>query len=258
MAIVASIVLSSSCRPCHEAAHDQWAETRHAAAWTNAAFRAGFAKEPKVACVKCHAPLEEMPWLMRESAEAHDGVSCVSCHGTEHASNPRVRSPAMCAGCHEFALTGQEMQTTYTEWLGYQAAGGAKTCQECHMPGGDHRVRGAYDLGMLQKALSVEVRTGSLVVRNRGAGHDVPSGDVFRRVSLEVDGRTIASFGRRYVAAVDRRTGDISRVLAEQTSLRPGEEREFRVPSVGHYRLVYHYAFGHDDRSRVIYEGALP
>lgn len=122
------------------------------------------------------------------------------------------KSSALCGACHlnqeKFLSISQ-----YADWKeAYDSGKTDKTCQECHMPliEGEataaigapkrtglrkHTFIGAYDLGMLKKALSLDLATektdGKLIVKttvtNVGAGHKVPGSGPIRNVILKID-----------------------------------------------------------------------
>ena len=122
-----------------------------------------------------------------------------------------------CAWCHEYVNPeGTPILTTYSEWQASSAAERGLTCQGCHMgetgtqaadPRTEreaaarvnlHQVPGGHSLEQLHRAFSVGLaprRDGGDVVievqlRNRGAGHAVPTGMPGRRVTLDVEVRT--------------------------------------------------------------------
>jgi hypothetical protein len=264
---------AETCRWCHIREYDAWAESGHRRSWSNAVFQDGFAAEPMRPCVHCHAPLGTA------GPSAHEGVACAVCHvragvvatarpvpGSLHptAATPALRSPELCGGCHEFSWIGsvdargqavmQPMQTTLSEWRAFAAAGGRETCQDCHMPGGDHAFRGAHDPATLRAAIAVSARPAGkgrvrLAVRSVGVGHDLPTGDVFRHVTLEVAAggarrfAEVARFGKAFALEVDHATGTLRRAPSGDTSLKPFVPVEvpgaFALPL--RYRLVYHY-----------------
>lgn len=70
------------------------------------------------------------------------------------------------------------------DWLASPAADKGQTCQNCHMPGGDHRMRGLHDRDFVRDALRFETDwlpgtngDGQLRVslHNIGAGHSLPT-----------------------------------------------------------------------------------
>jgi hypothetical protein len=218
---------------------------------------------------------------------AHEGITCVTCHvrdGVVMTANPQTTSdahplrvepkladPSFCASCHEFLghevvdgkarLTDEKMQTTWSEWSAWRARGGEGTCQSCHMPGGSHAFRGAYDLEFLRGALSmrVEQKGGQLVavLESRGVGHAFPTGDVFRHLRLWADDEPVARFGQTFeLKTTDegglqvRRTGN--------TALQPFEPVRVRLPAgTRRVRVTYHYAEDRHERRGTLPRDAL-
>jgi len=122
-----------------------------------------------------------------------------------------------CAWCHEYVNPeGTPILTTYSEWQESTAAERGETCQECHMGRTEtqaadprtereavarvnlHQVPGGHSLEQLHRAFAVGIspfRDGGDVVieiqlRNKGAGHAVPTGMPGRRVILDVEVKT--------------------------------------------------------------------
>ncbi|MFT7543150.1 MAG: hypothetical protein ACI9K5_004135 [Gammaproteobacteria bacterium] len=78
------------CTPCHSAVTAEWSAGAHALAWVDTVYRESILdrRRPK-ACHACHIPQPllvtgELPERLRprdsEAADAHFGVSCVTCH----------------------------------------------------------------------------------------------------------------------------------------------------------------------------------
>jgi hypothetical protein len=222
---------------------------------------------------------------------ADEGVSCVACHMRKgrilapwgspgdhpQDSASDLRDPAFCAGCHEFripsfdhgelVLTDEPIQSTYSEWKDFRDAGGQGTCQSCHMPGGRHLFHGANEREALRASLRVDAlrQSGQVVfaIRSVGVGHHMPSGDLFRHITLEVGGegawRTVARIGRDFQHTVDPETGVGHKTLSGDTALRPNEVRRVAVPSDTplYWRAVYHYGSGFDERNSGLADAVL-
>ena len=251
----------------------------HRAAWNNTVFQHGFARDPKRFCFHCHAPLERdwRHFAAHRGDAKSEGVNCQVCHLAERAPGSPVtrtddhpvrplselRDPAFCRQCHEFDLieehggkmhsTDAPLQRTYTEWTQYRDAGGKETCQSCHMPGGDHRFRGAHDLAFFRGALDFSVTPGpkgwEIVLSNTGVGHNVPTGDIFRRLVVEhlsTDGRVdaLAIFERVFTLRYDEADDRFRKVLTANNSLRPGQTARWSLPAtaVGQVRVLYYWA----------------
>lgn len=282
-----SAMRAASCGECHAEQYADWSASRHASAHSNTIYQAGLAAEPQAFCVRCHSPLEEqgaevlanLDWYRAVGPHAdpgpppafapedfsHEGVTCAVCHlrsGTvltpteTSALHPTrqapLRDPEFCATCHEFPfvaqgkyLTSALMQSTYSEW---KAWGGAETCQDCHMPEGRHLFRGAHYVEWLRQSVRVRAEGRSYTVESVGVGHSLPSGDLFRHMTLEVERagewQVVDWIGRTFRTV--REGGLLTRVLDEDTSLKPGVPRTVRGPA-GRWRLVYHYGSAVDE-----------
>ena len=158
-------------------------------------------------------------WLTR-------GVDCLTCHvrdgnvivarpGTVDAEQahpvrllPELGNAEFCAGCHQFrfkssvfedSFLGENQQASLEEFLERSQDGGLETrCHTCHMPQGDHRMPGGYDLAMLRRAVGLELHLEWLdellddlpvlrvhvKVSARRVGHRVPGGEYFRFLTL--------------------------------------------------------------------------
>lgn len=259
---IAGAAPAAECGECHPAALEAWSRSLHKASVTNPVFTAGFAAEPHLRCLVCHAPEERQ---VRDAARARrdltslpaasparEGITCTTCHLRDgevlaarasadpaHAVRvePGFAGAALCAECHEFeghaqtqgrtVLTGELLQTTFSEW---RAWGGKESCVDCH---GAHEVKGAYDLDFLRGALGLEVgRDAQGAFAELWAvnvGHRFPTGDVFRRLALSADGEVLAVYGRRY-AARTRDDGLVVSSLSEDSSLEPGRRYRVRLP----------------------------
>lgn len=292
----APFAAASECAECHAEVVADWGKSRHAAAHTNPLYQWGLQVEPSGFCVNCHSPEPEQvaeamatlpsrphqPLQDVSTPLADQGVSCGSCHVREgrilapwgspgdHAQDTAsdLRDPAFCAGCHEFRfphfedgavlLRDEKIQSTWSEWVAYEAAGGEGTCQSCHMPGGRHLFHGANDHDTLKNSLSVEVsREGAVttwVLTSVGVGHHLPSGDLFRHLTLEVQRAgswtTLDRIGRDFTHSIDAQ-GQPRKELVADTSLRPGVPRTStaEVPSGTPWRVVYHYGSVYDERA---------
>jgi len=210
-------------------------------------------------------------------------------------------SSLVCAGCHEYQnRKGFGALTTYSEWEQSRYGREAMQCQQCHMAETSaqvvdpkvkrlsratvnlHEMPGSRSIDMLNQAvqlrLSTEREPEELVVqvevRNRGAGHMVPTGSPLRQLHLEVSARTNGkSYSERRVyqkRVADQKGTEIeneelvfleaAKVL-EDTRLKPDEVRReaFRFPIAAgkgariHARLWYYYApeKGGSDTTRV-------
>jgi hypothetical protein len=277
---------AESCRDCHAKIYDEWKSARHSQAWTNSLFHEGFLLESQDRCIFCHAPMKEQFAEIKEKSAAHlshEGVNCITCHVRDseiHSASSsglqfhpwkkdqRLKKAEFCAGCHQFnfnktvdghaILTPLTVQNTYNEWLAYREKGGRETCQSCHMPGGKHTFQGAHTPEVLARGIDFHVAPGihgyAFILRVRNVGHRVPTGDLFRHLTLEVakEGgpfEAIARIGRTYGFSIDDKTGEAVQGLVEDTSLGPFERRvvNFSSDRPVRYRLVYHYTSPRDE-----------
>ncbi len=276
----ARLVLEEGCRRCHAGAAHEWLGSQHAGSWSSAAFQRAFTTEPRPFCQRCHAPEEDAATAVGEvsPAAASLGVGCVTCHvepGTdavwaaprpddtpsdERSPHPIARSalfagPQACAACHEFSFPDDAlrdhplaMQSTITEHA--RSAEADRSCADCHMPRGpdgdrSHAFVGAYDRAVLASALEIVAdrptpTTVQVELRPGRVGHAVPTGDLLRRLMLEirVDGpdddapafRQRRWYGRRY-APLHQRNGITVRGEAGDDRIGPaGQKASFDLP----------------------------
>lgn len=116
---------AQACAECHPTIHNSESYTRHAGAFTNAAFVAE-GGQTNSACIVCHTVGYGLPngFVSKNDKNTYPrlaGVQCESCHGPagNHAANPddimarpRVELAAqVCGGCH----TGSH-HPTFDEW----------------------------------------------------------------------------------------------------------------------------------------------
>jgi hypothetical protein len=215
--------VNDGCIKCHEDVAKEWRASLHAQAYTNPEFQRALRVEPVPFCRGCHAP-DADPNLADNAALQSQGVSCVSCHvvkdGILGVSNPAkpphrasgkahpalgradFKSIAACADCHQFAFPGESggiptnlMQSTVNEFLRrFEAARG---CAGCHMPADEtghrsHRFDVTRNGKLLQSALRVSARRTAnhqveIELTPSGVGHAFPTGDLFRRLTVEVE-----------------------------------------------------------------------
>lgn len=217
--------LNRACEGCHEEIAREWRGSLHHQSYSNASFQRAFALEPLAFCQSCHAPAAD-PTRSAPAILADLGIGCTSCHTPasggepdtailaagepEHvtrAPHPVQRSVAFgtnaaCAGCHEFAFPdaaqrGQLalMQSTLSE---QHTAQDAAACASCHMPrvapGGhrSHAFAASRDPEFLRRAVQasaerVAVNRVKIELAPRYLGHAFPTGDLFRRLVVEIE-----------------------------------------------------------------------
>lgn len=233
-------------------------------------MQTAYVYETRQFCVDCHAPLPEQAveiaanagWYASQDPRApvavtpprspepwaREGITCVACH--PGSASHELRPTVSCESCHDFLVPGTDvpMQSTTAEW---RAWGGSSTCQDCHMPYGDHRFRGASDPDLLRQAIRVTPLRDAeglvLTLEARGVGHQVPTGDIFRQIRVEVLGThgwaEVARFGRELDHGFDEWTGDSQTTLARDVRLTPGVPVPVRIAGVElqQWRVRYLY-----------------
>jgi hypothetical protein len=181
-----------------------------------------------VTCDFCHSLTETHLLQVAKPFEVKLGkvkwgpVRDASPAGHDVAFSEYHTSSLQCAGCHEYQpKNGTKILTTYSEWESYREKGGAKSCQECHMPViaanivdpkvkrvqgafvNLHSMPGGHSLDQLTKSLRmriIEVQRSKagvalkVKVSNTGAGHAVPTGLPTRKLVLSV---AVESKGKR-------------------------------------------------------------
>lgn len=274
---------NETCIKCHKLQYNEWKRSRHSQSWSNQIFQEGYLVETQDRCIYCHAPLKEQFLeikndLIAPKKQANEGVNCIACHvfkgdvvGSSiqsfHATDDETSSsvkkgPQLCASCHQFdinknvngniLMTPLNAQNTYIEWKDYQSKGGDKTCLDCHMPKGSHSFKGAHHQDMLEKSIEITHETNSAGVkfhlRPRNIGHRLPTGDVFRNITLEVQMpngqyKVIANFGKKYKVHISKKNGEVIQELVSDTRLMPLETKSIQtnISKFLSFRLRYHF-----------------
>lgn len=286
---VETLPSAESCGDCHPTELAAWTTSRHRVSWTNALFQREYQLSPSPFCVYCHAPLAGQAAEILEGAAGatrDQGVTCATCHlrrglvlgpsgdgGGEHPTiaDPGLRDPAFCASCHDFDTPGAVAPPEPMQATAREAAG--ERCVSCHMPGGDHHFGGGHDLEALRGALAVSVeRRGRALVFTlaaQGTAHALPTGDLFRHLTLEVQdpgGRwtELAWLGRRLESMPDPSTGTWVRRTTLDTRLWPGRPLTVRAESqASSWRVRMHYAaddspLPESERVTLVSEGSCP
>lgn len=277
---------NDECVSCHADVASEWTHSLHQRSFEDPMFQAALERERDPAfCRSCHAP-EANPRDEPSPREAAAGVGCVSCHLTgrepavlaapkpqaddrqvPHAlrRTPAFASPDACAGCHEFSFPsggraghGLGMQRTITEHA--RSAFADESCQGCHMPparsGGavhhDHGFAVAGQPSMLRAAVTITAtrpEPGRVILElsPRSIGHAFPTGDLFRRLSVELHGEQAGQswsaqrvLGRHFGS---RRVGEGQVIRVERGDDRVGVGRgptvvEFALPPELHGRPI--------------------
>jgi Cytochrome c554 and c-prime len=253
---------AAACLECHSAVHGEWSQSRHSVAWTNGIFQREYQSRPLSWCVHCHAPLADEGALQVEGVAA-EGVNCAVCHlrdGQVLAAARAESSPhdtrvvegfgdaSFCAGCHQFNFplieadgsvvryTDHPMQSTVSEYREGPYSGRPGDCLACHgRSPARHRFPGAHSLGALQHAAELRLCQAGrgrlrLTVRNTGAGHDLPTGDLHRHLVLRAWRPSAPTalwetvIGRSFEPAPGG-----GKQVRTKTSIPPKEERSYDV-----------------------------
>ncbi len=276
---------SSYCGSCHQEAYEEWSRSLHAGAASDPLFLAGFREDPDLRCARCHAPLAEDQGPFRRALRSKQllspalreapvikqrtGIGCAVCHvrdgkvltarpisTAEHATRyePRLSSSEFCGSCHQFRFErGHGKGATLSEnvvqdtWREHRRSQTEKRCQDCHR---QHAYPGAHDPELLRRSLAVSTRARTperqqLELRSVDVGHQLPTGDLFRhlRVEVERDGKyeLVATIGRSFEVITG--PGEPTKRLVEDRSLSPGETRTIEVQAKAgqRWRVVYRY-----------------
>jgi hypothetical protein len=223
---------------------------------------AGIAAEQGVSCAVCH---------VRGNRILGTGRTRGGPHRVQRVAG--MDRSGFCAGCHQFDFpadlarergleaTNEPMQDTYEEWRASHFAEDGVECQDCHMPevrGADgrrhasHAFPGSHDPAMLSRAVEVEIEAhredDRVVVEARvvpaGVGHSFPTGDLFRRVELRIEGDDpadahVVAFAREFADRPERLpNGELTFVRRERADTRlpppgfgPPSTRRFELPA---------------------------
>jgi len=218
-------VKSSECNDCHKLIYEEWStKDFHSKAFVSDAFKKASKNYGTEECIPCHAAqdISDEKNLKVRPVHKEEGVNCTTCHlrnnmiygpyklESKHKTeqNESLLRSEFCSGCH---------MPTFQEW---QASGSKKTCQECHMPRVERKLVQGFLLSLVvpnrmvgqhiqsyeklfQDAglIAGEVGRGSvkISITNRGAGHNMPTGQYGDyRIALnttvkDADGKTIFS-----------------------------------------------------------------
>ena len=215
----------SRCQSCHAPEVAEWRSSLHHAAFTSPDFRASWQSEPRDYCVDCHAPRRALG-----PAGLEAGVGCADCHDGLATHPARHATTRSCNPCHDFPVPNERavLQATAREHAASDYA--TVPCADCHAPKRDghrdHRFESSRDPAKLAAALRVtplgfDGTRVSVALRTHGVGHQFPTGDLYRRVTVLV---TATHAGR----IVCDRTVTLQRDWDEhRRSLRAHDEESF-------------------------------
>jgi len=159
---VVRAVSAKACAQCHPSQAEQFAKSKHAAAWVAMDAMPTTKDQP-------HALMDGMKGCGGCHRIGYDGGKCDSCHTRHLFSAAEARRPEACGTCHmgfdhpqwEMYSTSKHgmiyLQTAHkTNWdvplkdwyreaaTAYPDAPRTPTCAFCHMPAGDHGVKTAW------------------------------------------------------------------------------------------------------------------
>ncbi len=216
---------NDDCVACHADVASEWSHSLHRQSFSDPMFQTALSREHAPAfCRSCHAP-EADPRSEPSPRAAEAGVACVSCHVTGSSDevlaapdpggddsdvpHPLRREsefarPDACGRCHEFWFPSDgraglelKMQRTIAEHARSKFAN--EDCQDCHMApsrsGGPvhrgHRFTVVGQPGTLRAAVAIAAtrpEPGRVVLElsPRLVGHAFPTGDLFRRLAVDV------------------------------------------------------------------------
>ncbi|MFN8589638.1 MAG: multiheme c-type cytochrome [Candidatus Eisenbacteria bacterium] len=151
-----------TCGECHADRVEQFGRSKHAKSWValNAMPTAHGQPAPMIAgqkgCGGCHKiglkTAAEQAQIVA-AGNVHGNGSCDACHTRHTFSVKEAREPQACQTCHmgfdhpqwEMYSTSKHGTRHSMKQLGILPAGtSAPTCQNCHMPNGDHNVGTAW------------------------------------------------------------------------------------------------------------------
>ncbi len=258
-----------ACAACHPKQHAQWSTSRHAVASTNPVYTASLQDaSPRGWCANCHGP---------RATDRQAGIDCAVCHVRDDAVlvssreaktdaaraahpvrvEPMLAEPRFCAGCHQFDtpdpdressapngfFSGHPMQDTFGEW---QRAKVDQDCQDCHMDEAGHRFPGAHTPDLVRSAVDVQItrhdRGIRAVLTSRDIGHDLPTGDPFRRLVFRLC-ETATCAGPQHKTVLMRRFDEDFRPIDDQT-IQTGVPRVLELPDGPFIRWQLDYFYG--------------
>lgn len=146
----------ATCQECHPAQAEQYLAGKHAKGLLAIEALPFSHAQPDAfidgvkGCGGCHrlGVVDETTRTTEARSYYRYGMDCQSCH-TRHAfAKAEAREPEACQTCHQgFDHAQWEMWSTSKHGVAYRLdreAHRGPTCQDCHMPGGDHRARTAW------------------------------------------------------------------------------------------------------------------
>ncbi len=155
-------VTPETCADCHQERVDQYKAGKHSLAWAaltsmpTTHFKPMELIDGQKGCGGCHKigiKSEEDIARMKANGSTFGHAACDSCHTRHTFSVREAREPEACATCHMgFDHPQWEMYSTSKHGIRHTLKRDgilpetalAPTCQDCHMPDGNHEVRTAW------------------------------------------------------------------------------------------------------------------
>jgi len=171
-------------------------------------------------CATCHAPAAALASPLTtdlSKVDKSEGISCIFCHRVKGVElHPSGKMPGIlsikldvvknkcpdsiptfltksefCAPCHMGKFWDVPIFNAYLEWRKSPYCKKGVQCQDCHMAGSNHKIRGSDDIDFLSQAVSLEMAAKikdvieiKVTVKNTGAGHFFPTGHPIRNLIL--------------------------------------------------------------------------
>ncbi|MBT3251986.1 MAG: cytochrome C [Candidatus Marinimicrobia bacterium] len=151
-----------TCAECHEEKVEQFSKGKHALAWAameampTTHWKPMELIEGQKGCGGCHKigmKSKSQIENLRKNGNTYGNASCDACHTRHTFSLKEARQPQACQTCHMgFDHPQWEMYSSSKHGVRYLLKQNgilpentsAPTCQDCHMPDGDHEVRTAW------------------------------------------------------------------------------------------------------------------
>lgn len=198
-----------ACGGCHQEVYQEWAESLHHGAWTNANVLTATRNFTREQCRSCHSPMPVLPNGLDRRPDFRDfnhedGVHCLSCHGLGDGVaaartidapcrpryEPRLLEAGICYPCHE------PTHQAFAEYETSNAYAVGVRCVDCHMQPTEHRrgrshgPNGGLNPDFVKRALGwrcwLEDGEVRVELRNR-CGHKFPGEIPSRSFVVRVD-----------------------------------------------------------------------
>ena len=139
-------------------------------------------------CANCHVRAHERHSISEPKTQYSWASGTLKAHPLERSDY--LSQSLFCKDCHQFdtdSLVAPGLpprENTYNEWLEWTAvADDPKSCQDCHMPDGDHSFKGIHDQEYVAANTTVVssygqsggLMTAQISLENTGGGHHLPT-----------------------------------------------------------------------------------